>query len=418
MRRAPRRQNIPAMDPARAERIREQIDWEQRREGPPAGFPALTPIPGGRYTSEAFFALERARLWRRSWLLAAREEELAEPGSYRVFDKVGSPLLIVRGEDGALRAFYNTCQHRGAPVVRDACGVAKRLRCQYHSWTYDLAGRLVGVPDRRDFARLDVADRGLRPVRCESWAGFVFVNEDPGAPPLVDWLGPVARDLAPLACERLRRIATRRERVPCNWKVASDAFMEVYHLNTIHPRTVSQTLDHRGGVMALFPNGHTRMVTPKWPQAIAARGAMRLEVPVIPGADPLIQDTNVAYGIFPNFITPLDTIGFPIITFWPLDLRSTEIEWIWYAPPGQSEADPFWSAMLPGFDQVMGEDFMNLAPMQRSLDSPGLRSIPLSYQERRIYHVHEQIDRAIGVEHVPPELRVEPLLAPFVEDSA
>jgi phenylpropionate dioxygenase-like ring-hydroxylating dioxygenase large terminal subunit len=416
LRRAPGSKNISPMEPARAARIREQIAWEQQREGAPAGFPALTPIPGGRYTSEVFFALERERLWRRSWLLAAREEDLAEPGAYRVFDKSGAPLLLVRGEDEVIRAFYNTCQHRGAPVVREVCGIAKRLRCQYHSWTYDLAGRLVGVPDRRDFTRLDLAERGLRPVRCESWAGFVFVSEDAAAPPLVEWLGPVARDFAPLACASLRQVAARRERIPCNWKVASDAFMEVYHLNTIHPRTVSQTLDHRGGVMALFPNGHTRMVTPKWPAAIAARGAARTDVPVIPGADPLIRDSNVAYGVFPNLITPLDTIGFPIITFWPLDVRTTEIEWVWYAPAGQREDDPFWSALLPGFDQVMGEDFMNLAPMQRSLESPGLRSIPLSYQERRIYHVHEQIDRTIGVEHVPPELRVEPLLAPFVEE--
>jgi len=403
------------MNAATAERIRKQIAWETAREGPVPGFPALTPIPGGRYTSEAFFALEREQLWRRSWLLAAREEELAGPGAYLRFERAGAPILIVRGEDGALRAFYNTCQHRGAPVVRDACGSAKRLRCQYHSWTYDLAGKLVGVPDRRDFPKLDESERGLRPVRCESWDGFVFVNEDSAAPPLREWLGPVARDFAALECAKLRKLAVRNKRVPCNWKVATDAFMEVYHINTIHTRTVSQTLDHRGGAMALFPNGHTRMVTPKWQQAIAQRAAVRGGVPLIPGANDLIRDTNVAYGIFPNFITPLDTIGFPVIMFWPQDVRTTDIEWVWYVPEGQAESDPFWQAMLPGFDGVMEEDFMNLAPMQRSLESPGLRSIPLNYQERRIYHQHEQIDRAIGRERIPPELRVEPLLEKFVE---
>jgi phenylpropionate dioxygenase-like ring-hydroxylating dioxygenase large terminal subunit len=243
----------------------------------------------------------------------------------------------------------------------------------------------------------------------------VFVNEDPNAMPLREWLGPIARDFAALECGKLRKLAVRNKRVPCNWKVAADAFLEVYHINTIHPRSVSQTLDYRGGVMALFPNGHTRMVTPKFPQAIAARGDARTEVPCVPFASDLIRDTNVAYGVFPNFITPLDTVGFPVITFWPVDARNTEIVWEWFAPEGQRERDPFWSAMLPGFDAVMGEDFMNLAPMQKSLESPGLRSIPLSYQERRIYHLHEEIDRTIGREKIPAELRVEPLLEQFVE---
>ena len=403
------------MDAATADRIRQQIAWETAREGPAPGFPALTPIPGARYTSPEFFALEREHLWRKSWLLAAREEEFAEPGAYARFERAGAPILIVRGDDSRLRAFYNTCQHRGAPVVRDACGVAKRLRCQYHSWTYDLEGKLIGVPDRRDFAKLDESARGLRPLRCESWDGFVFVNEDLNATPLREWLGPIARDFAALECGKLRKLAVRNKRVPCNWKVAADAFMEVYHINTIHPRSVSQTLDYRGGVMALFPNGHTRMVTPKFPQAIAARGDARTAAPCVPGANDLIRDTNVAYGVFPNFITPLDTIGFPIITFWPEDVGTTDIVWEWFAPENQRESDPFWSAMLPGFDAVMGEDFMNLAPMQKSLESPGLRSIPLSYQERRIYHLHEEIDRTIGREKIPAELRVEPLLEKFVE---
>lgn len=329
------------------------------------------------------------------------------------------PLLLVRGADGVLRAFYNTCQHRGAPVVREACGTARRLTCQYHAWTYDLDGRLVGVPDRRDFTRLDEAERGLVPLRCERWGGFVFVNADPAAPALLDWLGPLAAELAPLHCEALRALAQRRERVPCNWKVAADAFLETYHVTTIHPATVARLLDPRGAVMGLFPNGHTRMVTPKRPEALAGQRARTLPGPPdLPGASALVRETNVAYGIFPNLVTPLDSCGFPIITFWPVDVRTTDVEWTWYAPAGESAEAPFWRALLPAFDHVMGEDFTNLAPIQRSLESPGLRSIPLSYQERRIYWLHEQVDRMIGAERVPPALRVEPLLARYVEEGS
>ena len=192
-----------------AARIRGQMDYEWQREGPPEGFPALPPIPTGRYTDPAFHALEREHLWKKSWLLIGRDEDFAGPGSFRTCERTGSPLLVVRGQDETLRGFYNTCQHRGAPVVRDACGTAKRLRCQYHSWAYDLDGTLLNVPDRRDFTELDESQRALKPVRCELYDGWVFVNEDPDAPSLLSWLGPVAEEWSPLGGAELRAHGTR-----------------------------------------------------------------------------------------------------------------------------------------------------------------------------------------------------------------
>jgi phenylpropionate dioxygenase-like ring-hydroxylating dioxygenase large terminal subunit len=399
-----------------AARIRAQMDYEWGRERPPEDFPALPPIPTARYTDADFFALERERVWRRSWLLVGREEELASAGSFKTWERGGAPLLIVRGDDGALRAFYNTCQHRGAPVVRAACGRAKRLRCQYHSWTYGLDGRLLSVPDRRDFAALDDSARSLKSVRCESYGGWVFANEDREAPGLAEWLGPVADEWSLLRGAELREVARREQRVPCNWKIAADAFLETYHVRTIHPRSVAQLLDHRGAAMGLFPNGHSRMVTPKWEAAIARQRAAGTPLAEIPGLDPLFAETNPAYSVFPNLVTPLDTVGFPFICFWPVDLETTDVEWIFYAPPpGSPEQERVWQAIVGVFDAVMDEDFANLAPMQRSLASGALESIPLGYQERRIYHLHEQIDRLIGPERVGRELRVAPRLEPFWE---
>jgi len=398
--------------------LRGQFEAERAREAPPPGFPALPPIPIGRYTDPAFFALEREHLWRRAWLLAGRVEDLAAPGDFVTFERGGSPLLLVRGADGLLRAFYNTCQHRGAPVVREPCGRAKRLRCQYHSWTYDLDGRLLRVPDRRDFADLDEAARGLRPVRCESYGGWVFVNEDPAAPDLRGAMGPVAAEWSVLHGEELRAVGHREERVPANWKIVADAFLETYHVPTIHSGSVSKLLDHRGATMALFPGGHSRMVTPKWDAAVERQRAAPPPVREIPGLDPLHRESNPAYSLFPNLITPLDTIGFPFIRFWPVDVDTTDVEWTFYAPPPEDDAQArFWEGFVGVFDGVMAEDFRNLAPMQRSVASGALASIPLSYQERRIYHLHEEIDRAIGRERIPAPLRVEPVLERFQEGS-
>lgn len=406
-----------------AERIRAQMDYEGRRERPPEGFPALPPIPTGRYTDPAFYALEMAHVWKKSWLMLGRDEDFDGPGRFRTFMRTGSPLLVVRGRDGVLRGFFNTCQHRGAPVVRDACGTARRLQCQYHSWAYDLDGKLLSVPDERDFTALDRSRRNLKPVRCEVYDGWVFVNEDPDALPLREWLGPVADEWSVLHGPELRETGRRSETVPANWKIVSDAFLETYHVKTIHPGTVATLLDHRGAAMGLFPNGHSRMVTPKWEKAVAQQRAAGSPLPSIPGLDPIFSDTNPAYNLFPNLITPLDTFGFPFIFFWPLDAETTEVEWIFYGlPPESSEVAPAlekaWETFVGIFDVVMGEDFMNLAPMHRSVASGALESIPLNYQERRIYHVHEEIDRLIGPDNIPEALRVAPRLEPFWETRA
>ena len=150
------------MDQSLIDRIRGDMAYEFARTGPPEGFPAFHDIPVDRHISDEFYELEQQHLWTNTWVIAGRVEDVAEPGDYFVFKDLGVPLLIVRGTDGEIRCFYNTCQHRGAPVVRDDAGSSRRLRCQYHSWTYEIdGGTLVAVPDERDFVNLDWEQRCL-----------------------------------------------------------------------------------------------------------------------------------------------------------------------------------------------------------------------------------------------------------------
>ena len=169
------------MDASLADQIKKSFEYERNRKGPPEDFPRLPDIPARRYTHPEFFDLEREHVWKRSWLCVGHQGEMPEVGSYRLCEETGSPILIVHGKDQQFRAFYNTCRHRGGPVVREPCGKAAMLRCQYHSWTYDLSGNLVSVPDERDFVDLDKTERSLIPLRCEMWGGWIFVNEDPNA---------------------------------------------------------------------------------------------------------------------------------------------------------------------------------------------------------------------------------------------
>ncbi len=207
------------MDTTLEQTIRQRIEIEKARTGQPADAVPVPLIPTGRYTDPAFYDLERERVFGRCWLFVGHESEWPDPGCYRVTARSGSPIVVVRGDDGVLRAFYNSCRHRGAPVTRDECGTARRLTCQYHSWSYGVDGSLKAVPDARSFVDLDTATLGLVPVRCETWDGWVFVSEDPDAPSLVEFLGPIADQMAEIDGPSMRAVGTQVHVLDCNWKL-------------------------------------------------------------------------------------------------------------------------------------------------------------------------------------------------------
>jgi len=417
------------MDTALIDNIRADMEYEFARTAPPEGFPRFSDIPTGRHISEEFFDLERDLMWPRVWVMAGRGEDIPEAGDYFVFKDLGVPLLVVRGTDGEIRCFYNTCQHRGAPVVREDRGSARRLRCQYHSWTYEIdGGALVAVPDERDFVDLDWEQRCLPRVSCEVFGGWIFVNRDPHAQPLGDWLGPAAGMFEAFACESLREVYRESVIVPCNWKVTAEAFLEVYHFRHIHSHAGVSILDNRGAAMGLYPNGHSRMITPYSAQNCEASGMRSWDdwheldhgdFATIATVPDIVDCTSTAVSLFPNIIIPLGKIGFPINLFWPIDRSTTRLTWIYYAPKDwdSEELPPHWRDRRGQYNQIMEEDMLNMAPMQESMESPALTGIPINYQERRIWHLHEQIDRTIGLDRIPPGLQVEQLLDPYVERS-
>ena len=410
------------MDDAFLARFRERSAYEAGRSGPPAGFPRLRDLPLGRYTDPAFQALEHEYLFKRVWLYAAHDSELPAPGSYKLSDIAGAPILLARGDDGVVRGFYNACRHRGAPVVRGECGTARMLTCQFHSWSYNLAGELVRVPDERDFVDLDRSERGLPPVRCESWGGWHFVNLDLDAEPLLDFLHPIPTLLPEVASAPFRVIDVKHVELACNWKILAEAFLEVYHARTIHPKTVGPSVDTRGTVITLYDHGHQSMLSPV---NRGTRNDSRELLPLFAGATTIFRDGDVqpAHGIFPNLITPLDARGFPFLLFWPLAINRTRLDITWFAAdwgPGEQPADQaeIWAHRLKRFDTVMDEDYENLEPIQRSMESAAHGGQAINYQERRIWHVQAWIDKVIGPERIPEHLRVPDLLADWVEPVA
>jgi phenylpropionate dioxygenase-like ring-hydroxylating dioxygenase large terminal subunit len=399
------------MDAEEIATLRKLMEYEAARTAPPPGFPSLPDIPGGRYTDPRFHELEKQHIWRKSWLLAGHVDEVPEPGCFRLWDNAGQPVVIVHAEGGAINAFYNTCSHRGAPVVTEASGKAKKLVCRYHGWAYAHDGELVGIRDPEDFKDLDFACRGLRPVRCERFGNLIFVNFDDDAPTLREWLGPIADEWQEFQFDKCRLAGRHIFDLDCNWKIAMEANTEVYHVKSIHQKTVAPALDDRRNVNTLYPNGHGRMIAPNRPgvNLLSFEGMPQFET-----VGEIARTCTQSYGLFPNWVSPLSAQTLPPLLFWPNGISKSRIETFTFVPD-QPEVPQFDMWTVDGgaaLGPVLIEDTEFGCWIQKSVESYGFRGVPLSYQEARIYHWNQSADRMIGIENIPEELRVEQVIGP------
>ena len=387
------------------------MEFEAARTSPPVGFPALPDIPAGRYTDPAFFELEQTHIWQKSWLFAAHIDELPLPGSYRRWDNAGQPVVIVHGDDGVIRAFYNTCRHRGAPVVTEESGRRARLTCKYHGWTYTHQGDLVSVRDPEDFSDLDMSCRGLIGIRCEMFGNLIFLNFDKNAPSLLEWLGPIADEWTEFQFDKCRLAARHSFVLDCNWKIAMEANTEVYHVKSIHPTTVAPVLDDRRNVNTLYPNGHGRMVAPR-PAGKNSAMSLPASPNEIDTVGEIARTCTQSYGIFPNWVSPLNHLVLPPLLFWPLGIDKCLFETWTMAPDwGDNPAPDIWTENQgEQLVKVLQEDTEFGKQIQRSVESWGFTGVPLSYQEARIYHWNQAADKMIGVNNIPETLSVEQVI--------
>ena len=393
--------------------LRGLMEYEASRTAPPPSFPVLPDIPAGRYIDQRFHDLEAIHLWGKSWLLAAHVDELPEPGSHMLWEQAGQPVLLIHGEGGTIRAFYNTCSHRGAPIVTESSGNKKRFTCPYHGWSYSSEGELLAIRNPEDFRGIDLSTRGLTSIRCEQFGNLVFVNFDPSAPTLLEWLGPIAAEWEEFQFDKCRLAARHVFELDCNWKIAMEANTEVYHVRTIHPKTVSPVLDDRRNVNTFYPRGHGRMVAPT-PRGMATLDIMPVsaDIAVIDTVGEIARSCTQSYGIFPNLVVPLSQYAIPPLLFWPNGINKCRLETWTMAPPWKEGLKPDLWTENDGQDlcAVLLEDTQFGERIQRSMESHGFKGVPLSYQEARIYHWNQAADQIIGTENIPPELRVEQVI--------
>ncbi len=292
-------------------------DWVDTQGLSPDAASALfrMQIPTDRYTSSEFVARERQAIWMRVWQVVGREDEFVAAGAfkeYRIFDQ---SFVVMRGKDGGLRGFVNACRHRGNPLFTGQGHAKQRIVCQYHLWSYDQQGALRGCSK----PEIDKDAYGLLEVRVDTFAGLVFLNPDPNAAPLRDFLGEdVIGILEPYHLDQMTTVLDVREPLDCNWKVVMDAFEEGYHVSGIHPqllrvlvidptKTRYRFLDRHSVAVAPFEVAHVEGMGPDK----QVEGIMELPetfpgvVRVLPRFTELVDRHRSADGVltFPDGVT-------------------------------------------------------------------------------------------------------------------
>ena len=202
-------------------------------------------IPSSWYVDSRIAELETNAVFGKTWQMVGRIEQVEKPGQFVTASVAGEPIVVVRGNDGVLRGFYNVCRHHAAAVVTEPCGQASILHCPYHGWNYGLDGSLKGMPEFDGVKNFERQENGLVPVKAETWEKFVFVNLDPEAVPLQDFLGGLVKRVAPLGVSKLHYFDTRVYDIHCNWKVFIDNYLDGgYHVPHLH-KGLNSVLDYK-----------------------------------------------------------------------------------------------------------------------------------------------------------------------------
>jgi choline monooxygenase len=199
-----------------------------------------TGLPNKCYIDPEFHKLEAERLFERTWTCVGVGADIPNPGDAKPITLAGKPIVLARDKQGQIRALHNVCSHRGVHLVSEPCKKLPALRCPYHSWTYNLDGKLIrtpwaGGPHQDNCLGLDKSALSLKVARCDIWADFIFVNLSGDAPSLAEFLKPLTDRWAGYDFSALRHGASRTYELKANWKLALENFLESYHLPWVHP---------------------------------------------------------------------------------------------------------------------------------------------------------------------------------------
>ncbi len=400
-----------------------------------------TMVPTDRYTSPEWMALETERVWPKVWQIACSLDHVAGPGDFYEYRAGWLSILVVRGQDGELRAFQNACRHRGNSICQGSGSGLDELRCPYHRWAWTTEGRLSQVPNRKGFGRIDNDEFALIPARVDTWGPMVFVNLDMDAMPLAEWLEGIPDDLSWCPIEDYRCQALVVSPMPANWKVVAEGFSETYHIQGIHREMLGhvddvdapQKLWHRHGVSyqnygvpspRLGRNVAPETVWDTWMNNMGQRLGVDpgTPMPEIPDGQS-VQDVIAAglvshyaeqgvdismydnvrltamsqYNLFPNATVLAMPDMISVLSSRP-GLTPDDCQFVMMSfrrvAPGAPPAEPFTAEIDADTDLgfVMNQDVGIMKTAQRGLHQPGLTHLALSAEECRVINLHRNLE--------------------------
>jgi glycine betaine catabolism A len=354
-----------------------------------APFGRSSTLPAEAHTDGSVFQWEQEHFFDRSWVCIGRSDGLADAGDQRAVALGRESVLLVRGEDGALRAFYNVCRHRGhelLPVGGEACG--KFVRCPYHAWAYGLDGELKGAPG---FGKADVferTERPLVPMRVAEWHGWLFANASGDAPQLEEHAGDLGARIGNHRCEELVVAARHSYEVAANWKILAENYHECYHCSSIHPELCEVSPPSSGGdnmepegawiggPMDLYEGVETMSLDGK---------SHASNLPHLADG----QERTVYYfQLFPNLLISLhpDYVMTHRLQPFAPDWTAVECEWLFSREAVEAEGcDPSYASDF--WDVTNRQDWHACEAVQRGVSSRGYRQGPLSPREDAVYQL-------------------------------
>jgi phenylpropionate dioxygenase-like ring-hydroxylating dioxygenase large terminal subunit len=339
-------------------------------------------LPGWLYHDSEFLEVEKRAFLRAAPQVVCHESEIAQPGEWRSLEYLGESVIVIRGDDGEVRAFSNVCRHRGSRLLDGTGGCAKVLTCPYHAWSYGRDGRLVGVPHRQEYPGLRTGDHGLFLVALENWRGFLFVALDPGAPSVAEVMAPYEAEVAPYRFEELRVMGrvTLRPR-PLNWKTIADNYSDHLHIPVGHP-----------GLTRLFGRNY-RIEAKDWVDRMegdlvekaSGNPSERAYQQILPDAEHLPPSHRrkwLYYKLFPNVAFDIYPDQVDFMQFLPVSATKTVIREISYALP--DERREMRAARYLNWRinrRVNAEDTELITRVQLGMQSPTYKAGPLGTSE-------------------------------------
>lgn len=384
------------------------------------------PLPHEPNISKEYFEKEREKVFKRAWLLLCREDELPHNGSYVVKQVaiLETSVLLVRGDDGVVRAFHNSCRHRGNKVVMgsgEKTGDSKGFVCGFHGWSYDLQGRLRSVLDEEDFFNLDKPNLNLKAIHCETWRGFIFINAmDKPKQTLTEYLGKWGESIEKFPFERFELVDVYSSTVRCNWKIALDAFQEGYHALTLHGKTAGGVFTPKNNPFAhlvnvkLYEEGHRHASFPANTEFVPSPSVMlgikhagnniyaysdADDSRRLPGLNPAgvaewSFDINV---IFPHVQFLASDSFYVTQSFWPISVDETYWELRQYLPISKTVSGRIAQQnSQAALRDVIREDMVTLENTQTVLRSGAISHMQLNDSEILVRHSYHKVEEWIN----------------------